>query len=63
MIDDHLFVNRGGIPCIDIIGIDAEEGGFPSTWHTLDDNLQHINKPTLKAVGQTMLEVVWTIKP
>ena len=63
MIDDHLFVNRGGIPCIDIIGIDAEEGGFPATWHTLDDNLQHINKPTLKAVGQTILEVLWTTKP
>jgi len=60
MIDDHLSVNRGGIPCIDIIGIDAEEDGFPATWHTLDDNLQHIHKPTLKAVGQTMLELIWS---
>ena len=58
--DDHLQVNRGGIPCIDVIGFDSENGGFPRTWHTLDDNIKHINKETLKAVGQTMLEVIWT---
>ena len=58
--DDHLQVNQGGIPCIDIIGSDTEDDGFPSTWHTLDDNIKHINKETLKAVGQTMLEVIWT---
>ena len=60
MIDDHLFVNQGGIPCIDIIGADAEEDGFPATWHTIDDNLSHIHKPTLKAVGQTVLEAIWS---
>jgi aminopeptidase-like protein len=53
-------VNRGGIPCIDVIGFDTETGGFPRTWHTLDDNIKHISKETLKAVGQTMLEVIWT---
>ena len=58
--DDHLQVNRGGIPCIDVIGTDAHEGGFPATWHTVSDNIQNINKETLKAVGQTMLEVIWT---
>ena len=58
--DDHLQVNRGGIPCIDVIGSDTETGGFPRTWHTLDDNIKHISKETLKAVGQTMLEVIWT---
>jgi Zn-dependent M28 family amino/carboxypeptidase len=58
--DDHLQVNRGGIPCIDVIGTDTERNGFPRTWHTLDDNIKHINKETLKAVGQTMLEVIWT---
>ena len=58
--DDHLQVNRGGIPCLDVIGSDTETGGFPRTWHTLDDNIKHISKETLKAVGQTMLEVIWT---
>jgi len=60
MIDDHLQVNRGGIPCIDVIGTDTRGGGFPATWHTIDDNIENINKETLKAVGQTMLEVIWT---
>jgi len=58
--DDHLEVNRGGIPCIDVIGSDKDNGGFPSTWHTLNDNIKNISKETLKAVGQTMLEVIWT---
>ena len=58
--DDHLQVNRGGIPCIDVIGIDASVGGFPATWHTVNDNIRNINRETLKAVGQTMLEVIWT---
>ncbi|MBQ9362719.1 MAG: M28 family peptidase [Bacteroidaceae bacterium] len=59
MIDDHFPVNQGGIPCVDIIGLDAEGDGFPDTWHTVNDNLSHINKATLKAVGQTILEVIW----
>lgn len=58
--DDHLQVNRGGIPCIDVIGVDASIGGFPATWHTVNDNVKNINRETLKAVGQTMLEVIWT---
>ena len=58
--DDHLQVNRGGIPCIDVIGVDSSIGGFPATWHTVNDNVKNINRETLKAVGQTMLEVIWT---
>ena len=59
MTDDHVPVCRSGIPCIDIIGIDEEQGTFPLTWHTIDDNIDNIFKPTLKAVGQTMLEVLF----
>jgi hypothetical protein len=43
-----------------VIGSDRENGGFPATWHTMNDNVKNINKETLKAVGQTMLEVIWT---
>lgn len=60
VIDDHVHVNRGGIPCIDVVGSDTRSGSFPATWHTTNDNIQHISKETLKAVGQTMLEVIWT---
>ena len=58
--DDHVQVNRGGIPSIDVVGNDATSGSFPSTWHTVNDNIKNINRETLKAVGQTMLEVIWT---
>ena len=61
--DDHLPVNRiAGIPCIDVIGSDAVNGGFVSSWHTVDDNMDNIDKGTLKAVGQTMMEVIYNEK-
>lgn len=57
--DDHLPVNRSGIPCIDIIGSDKSGGSFCKTWHTMADNPQHIDRNVLKAVGQTLAEVIW----
>lgn len=60
--DDHLPLNRAAIPCINIIGSDVQDGGFCSTWHTVNDNLKNINKQTLKAVGQTVLEVIYNEK-
>ena len=58
--DDHVQVNMSGIPCIDIIARDADENSFCKTWHTMNDNVGNINKQTLKAVGQTVLEVIYT---
>jgi len=59
--DDHLYVITGrGIPCIDIINLVPENSsGFGSYWHTLDDNMENIDRETLKAVGQTVLEVIY----
>lgn len=56
--DDHEFVIKGrGIPCLDIINYD--ENGFRGHWHTQNDNMSNIDKNVLKAVGQTVLEVVY----
>ena len=33
---------------------------FGPTWHTLNDNMEHISRNTLKAVGQTMIQVIYT---
>lgn len=62
--DDHLYVNRlAKIPCIDIIHFDPQSPqGFPAHWHTLDDTMKNIAKPALKAVGQTVAEVVYSEK-
>lgn len=61
IIDDHEYVIRGrGIPCIDIIHYDPDtENGFPSYWHTLHDDMSQIDRKTLQAVGQTLLEVIY----
>lgn len=59
--DDHLFVNRAGIPCIDIIDqTDATGTGFFRQWHTTADTPDIIDSASLKAVGQTVLNVIYS---
>ena len=63
--DDHLPINQlARIPCIDIIPmmVDSKLSSFGDTWHTINDNMQHIDRNTLKAVGQTVLEVIYNEK-
>jgi len=59
--DDHTFINeKMRIPCLDIINHDLEnKTGFGEYWHTLNDSMDNISKETLKAVGQTVLEVIY----
>lgn len=58
--DDHEFVNRiVGIPTMDIIGLQGN-GNFMPWHHTLNDNMDIIDKKTLKAVGQTVLQVIYS---
>ncbi|MFM9052702.1 MAG: M28 family peptidase [Bacteroidota bacterium] len=59
--DDHYYVIRYGIPCIDIIHSDrATRHGFGSHWHTHRDDLEIIDPRTLEAVGRTLTQVVYT---
>lgn len=59
IIDDHVFVNRAGIPSVDIIEMRNEQTGtFPATWHTTSDDLDHIDAESLRAVGQTLLDLL-----
>lgn len=59
IVDDHLYINvLAGIPTIDIIH-QPDGTGFFAQWHTQEDDLDVISKETLKAVGQTLLEVVY----
>ena len=60
--DDHLPVNeKAGIPCIDIINHypDCEQSNFGPTWHTINDDMQHVDKNTLQAVGQTLIQLIF----
>ncbi|MCD7971282.1 MAG: M28 family peptidase [Candidatus Azobacteroides sp.] len=62
--DDHLYVNRlANIPSVDIIQMDKNSSsGFYEHWHTVNDTMEYIDKETLKAVGQTILEVIYNEK-
>ena len=59
--DDHVFVNKiAGIPTIDIINLQqTTQTSFAAHWHTHNDNMSIIDKATLKAVGTTLLYVVY----
>ncbi|WP_118972552.1 M28 family peptidase [Taibaiella koreensis] len=59
--DDHVPVNEIiKIPTIDIIHLPAgSPTGFPDHWHTLKDNMDVIDKATLKAVGQTLVQFLY----
>lgn len=58
--DDHLPVNRvAKIPMIDIIHLNVGTGGFFEDWHTTGDGLDNIDRSTLKAVGQVLLQTFY----
>lgn len=63
IIDDHVFVTLyAKIPTIDIINLQPGPDGrsrFGHYWHTLQDDMSIIDKSTLKAVGQTLLQVLY----
>ena len=60
--DDHIPMNQiAGIPTIDIIDLQPSSinGCFPDVWHTVNDNLEHIDKTTLGIVGDVLLHVIY----
>jgi glutaminyl-peptide cyclotransferase len=60
--DDHYYVNKIiNIPTINIIHLekDAANRSFFEHWHTINDNLEHIDKATLQVVGEVVLHAVY----
>lgn len=61
--DDHQFINEiAGIPSIDIIHYDRSSGNFHPTWHTHNDNMDVIDKTTLRVVGEVILYTIYNEK-
>jgi hypothetical protein len=64
--DDHKYTNELlGLPSIDIIHLNTHSSArsvFPNHWHTHRDNMDIIDPTTLKAVGQTLTECIWTLE-
>ena len=50
------------IPTVDVIAYypDCQQSSFGPTWHTVSDDMAHLDKNVLKAVGQTMIQVLYT---
>jgi len=64
IIDDHKYINQiAGIPTLDIVHYVPADGygnfDFGHFHHTHKDNMDVISKPTLKAVGQTLLHIIY----
>ncbi|RZK49677.1 MAG: M28 family peptidase [Pedobacter sp.] len=60
IMDDHYWMNKAGIPTIDIIHF--SDAGFYSNWHTQFDNLAHIDKNALNAVGRVVMTAIYNEK-
>ena len=60
--DDHIPVNEAGIPTVDVIPFypDCRQSSFGPTWHTINDDMEHLDANTLKAVGQTLIQVIYS---
>ena len=60
--DDHIPVNEAGIPTVDVIPCypDCRQSSFGPTWHTINDDMEHLDINTLKAVGQTLIQVIYS---
>jgi glutaminyl-peptide cyclotransferase len=61
--DDHLILNEQyGLPTINIIHQRKDamgNFGFPTWWHTHQDNIDIIDKQTLQEVGDVVLELIY----
>ncbi len=59
--DDHYYVNTlRKFPCVDIIHQDMlGRHSFFEHWHTMNDTMESIDPLTLKACGQTVLQVIF----
>jgi hypothetical protein len=58
LVDDHLFVNKlAGLPMIDIINHTGRT--FGAYHHTHDDDMDVIDRNTLRAVGQVITALLF----
>lgn len=60
--DDHKPLNDIGLPTVDIIPYfpDCQASSFGPTWHTIYDDMEHLDSNVLKAVGQTLVQVIYS---
>ncbi|MBQ3580019.1 MAG: M28 family peptidase [Bacteroidales bacterium] len=59
ILDDHLYVNQiANIPTIDIVQNDPDCSFFP-LWHTVDDNIEAIERRSMKTVADVVMKTIY----
>ncbi len=59
ILDDHYYVNRmASIPMIDIVQ-NSPGCSFFKHWHTMGDNMEHVDRNSLKATGMVLLKTLY----
>jgi len=60
IIDDHVFVNEiARIPMVNIVHYEPPYGYFGDFHHSHKDNIDLIDKNVLRAVGETIVHVIY----
>lgn len=57
--DDHVYTNQAGVPTIDIYHHNNSGDYFPAYHHATQDNMSIIDRKSLKATGQTVLQALY----
>ena len=59
ILDDHYYVNRlAGVPMIDVVQ-NNEGCSFFKHWHTMGDNMKHVDSKSLKIIGEVLLKMLY----
>ena len=59
ILDDHYYVNRlSNTPMIDIVQ-NTSGCSFFKHWHTMGDNMEHVDKKSLEAIGVVLLKTLY----
>lgn len=59
ILDDHFYVNRmANIPMLDIVQNNRSCSFFPH-WHTVNDNMDHVDRNSLRITGQVVMATIY----
>jgi hypothetical protein len=62
LINDHFQINnysRGKTPTLLLTDFDSQKKSYFPEWHTHQDSMGSVDKKTLKAIGQTIIELLY----
>lgn len=62
VFDDHVILNQGGIPAIDIIDFEYPDASH-RYWHTLEDTPDKCSPESLEKVGKVLMHFIYRLQP